>query len=421
MHGDTATDRMLRIETNMGFTGNPLGLGHTSRMDSLERIRDDVWTRWRAQFARIERAADRPPQATTRVYSTGPIFELKNYTPRRFKPGGRHTAQPRPECDNDVYWLDGNGRPVYMERRHSFNGIDWRGQFQYAAGEAEYAEWCLQTGVCSQYTRVTLEGDLPRTFQQLRVNTAGSAPVWRGLPPARQIDAIAENPMNYSIWLETYSVRDGRIESGEKYTEGLGLPPLRAALTYEYTGDKLERIVQRWEHGEEQTVFAARRPSGARALADSLSRRIANRAVEALEAAGFSAPLSALEMSYQSGESIVPMLIPATEADHVTSLSLVLAIDQDRWITLDPEEFEPELTDFRSRMEKTGSWTAGTRMLREAARQVTRSVPSRVRTSPTFIAFAIDWEAEGDDLESVVRECGATAAALADLKARGWI
>jgi len=60
-------------------------------------------------------------------------------------------------------------------------------------------------------------------------------------------------------------------------------------------------------------------------------------------------------------------------------------------------------------------------MLRQAARQVTELAPARLRTSPFFVAYAIDWEAEGDQVEAILQECGATEESLREFRSRGWI
>jgi hypothetical protein len=390
-------------------------------METLEQLRLELWARWRQQLERSPRGIQKPIDAATAVYATRPIFDLRKYTPPRFKPTGRRTSHPVAATDNRVYWLDMHERPLYTEFRHSYNGVDWRGLYRYAPDEAEYTEWCLQTGVCSQYDRLVFENDQPRSFQRLLINGRGSFPIWRGLNTRRLMDAIESSPNNYSVWIETYDVRDGRIQSGQNYIEGMGSPPLRATLAYTYAGGKLERIVQRWESGEEQTVFAARRPVGLKTLSQELSRRIALRAIEGLRAARIDSPLVALEMNYRSVEAYAPALIPATERDTISSLSLVAAIPPGRWIQLPAEDFEPAMTDFRERLERTGGWQAGTRMLREAARQVTGAARTQLNTMETFVAFAIDWEMEDDDLAAILEECGATPESLHAFRAKGWI
>lgn len=355
------------------------------------------------------------------LYGRGPLFDLKSYTPLAFKPGGRTSSQPFAGVDNWIYRLDSAGRPIAMETRHSYNGIDWRGVYQYAADGAEYAEWCLQTGVCSQHDRVTIRDGQTVAFQRLSVNARGSFPVWRGVSKAKLIERIASDPKNYQIVIERYDVRDGRIEGGEAYTEGLGAPPMHSTLKYVYLDGTLDRVLERSPSGDERTVFAAQRPVSLQQLSDDLSRRIAELTVDLARGRASESPLTALELSYRSVASYIPLIIPSTEHDDLPSLCLVVAIDASRWIELPEESLAPAITDFHERLRTTEQYDAGTQMLRNAARHVNALARARLRTTALFVAYAIDWEAEGDQLEAILQECGATAESLDLFRSRGWI
>lgn len=362
------------------------------------------------------------PAGTERVlYGSGPLFDLKNYSPQAYKPGGRNSSKPFSGLDNWVYRLDSEGRPIRMDTRHSHNQIDWRGIYQYSPGEAEYAEWCLQTGVCSQHDRATVREGHTVAFQRLAINARGSFPVWQGVPKATLMERIAADPKNYQILIERYDVRDGRIQGGEAYTEGLGATATRSTLSHTYLDGALDRIVQHWASGDQRTVFAARRPMSLPQLSSDLSRRIAERTVDLLRTRESRVPLSAVELSYRSVETYVPLIIPCTEQDAISQLCLTVAIDAGRWIELPEEALAPAITDFHERLRTTEQYDVGTEMLRQAARQVTELAPARLRTSPFFVAYAIDWEAEGDQVATILQECGATAESLREFRSRGWI
>jgi hypothetical protein len=388
--------------------------------DRLEQLRLDLWSRWREQVGRSV-AIQKPADAVKVTYSTARLFDLKTYAPAAFRPGGRHSTHPSPAMDSHIYWLDAQGRPVYTEYRHSFNKTDWRGIYRYSPDEAEHIEWCVQTRVCSRYVRASFENGQPRAFQRLLINGEGSFPIWQGLSARKLVDAIESSSNNYSLSVEAYDVLDGKVQSVESYTAGLGSPPVRATLEYLYADGRLERIVRRSERGGEQTIFAARRPLSLKKLSRELSARIAARTIEQLRAARLDSPLVALEMNYRSVESYVPVLIPATERDDITSLNLVLGIDRSRWISLSEEEFAPVITDFAERLHKTRGWHAGTRMLREAARLVTEAAPAQVDTKNFFVAFAVDWEMEGDDLPNILQQCGASPEMMEGFRAHGWL
>jgi hypothetical protein len=388
-------------------------------MDDIERLIDDLWARWEGELSHRPPAPE-PSQAGGRVvYGRSALFDLKDYTPRRFRPQRRASRQVIPGIDNHVYHLDDKGRPRQMTTRHSFNRIDWIGVYSYSTEEADYREWCTQTGVCSQYDRLTLEDAVPASFQRLRINGQGSFPIW-AWRTGQKVRHIRSSELNYQIWVERYASRHGRIESGVSFIGGMGWPPTRYELIYSYAGDKLERIVRRAPSGEEQTVFAARKASSLSALSAELSRAIAERALEVLRDTSLNSPLVALELAYQSHESYVPALLPLTEEDDIADLAQAAA-SIDRWLPLREEDFAPGITDFHERLRATEKHEAGTRMLRDAARQITERAPRQLRTAAHFVAFAVDWELEGDELPAILTACGASRDAMRAMAARGWI
>jgi hypothetical protein len=196
---------------------------------------------------------------------------------------------------------------------------------------------------------------------------------------------------------------------------------MRATLHYTYTGDRLERIVQRSASLGDQTVYAAPQATGLERLSADLARRIAEATVEAMRGRKKEFPLAALELSYRAVQSYVPVVIPCSERDALSELCLCTAIDVRRWIELREEQFSPAMADFQERLRRTEEYDAGTRMLRDAARQVAELARRQLPVTPHFVAYAIDWELEGDQLATILRECGASADALRDFQSRGWI
>jgi hypothetical protein len=308
-----------------------------------------------------------------------------------------------------------------MDTRHSVNRTEWYGTYDYTADGAEYVEWCLQTGVCSQYARVTIREGVPAAFQRLAINARGSFPVWQGVARPTLIELIASDRKNYQIVLERYDVRDGRIEGGEAYTEGLGAPPMRATLQYTYAGDKLDRVVQHSASLGDQTVYAAPQATSLERLSADLARRIAEATVEAMRGRKKEFPLAALELSYRAVQSYVPVIVPCSERDARPGPCLCTAIDVRRWIELREADFSPAMVEFQERLRSTEQYDAGTQMLRDAARQVAELARRQLPVTPHFVAYAIDWELEGDELATILRECGAGADALREFQSRGWI
>jgi hypothetical protein len=48
-----------------------------------------------------------------------------------------------------------------MNASHVVNKIDWEGLYLYSDTEVEYVEFCLQTKVVNNYTRIAFHNALP--------------------------------------------------------------------------------------------------------------------------------------------------------------------------------------------------------------------------------------------------------------------
>jgi hypothetical protein len=59
-------------------------------------------------------------------------------------------------------------------------------------------------------------------------------------------------------------------------------------------------------------------------------------------------------------------------------------------------------------------------MLRRAGSVVTKRATDSLMTAGCFVAYAIDWEFEGQNLPTILKGCGASAATLKELKRIGW-
>jgi hypothetical protein len=396
-------------------------LAYTSIVDSLERLRNDLWERWMEAFDRFPALSRTPAFSQKVVYAKVPLFSLKSYTPGIFPAGGR-TFQTPPEGINAcfTYRLDGKGHPLQMASRHLANRTEWRGLYLYGDTEVEYIELCVNTKVVSEYSRMEFHSGIPSTFQRIRINGGGSH-VENRIGKAA-VESIQRDSYFYWLELEEYKIEAERLASAAALSEGARLPPTRSNLEYSYAPDgSLQRIDRVLEDGRKVTEFAVKSKSGITELSARLSEKIAVRTIDALKTAKFAAPMQVLEVSFRSVTNYLPILIPATVEDSVSDLSLTLSIDSNRWMSLVAEEFEPDMTDFAQRLSNTEKWDLGSKMVRQAARKVTERAPDFIATADSFLAFAIDWELEGHDLAAILKQCGATAATLKRLKTIGWL
>ena len=60
-------------------------------------------------------------------------------------------------------------------------------------------------------------------------------------------------------------------------------------------------------------------------------------------------------------------------------------------------------------------------MLRRAGSVVAKRATDSLMTAGCFVAYAIDWKFEGQNLPTILKGCGASAATLKELKRIGWL
>jgi hypothetical protein len=97
-----------------------------------------------------------------------------------------------------------------------------------------------------------------------------------------------------------------------------------------------------------------------------------------------------------------------TTADRTSGLALAAEIDESRWLTLDDDVAAPELAELEQRAGDSSS--ALVKMLRAVACSVTERARAELPVTPDFVAFAIDWEIEGDNVKKILKGSGASDA-----------
>ena len=397
-------------------------LEYTCHVDTLDQLREDLWTRWRNAFDWIGELRSAPQASGDRkVYANSARFNLRDYRLDSFPAGGRVLKEPPKEANfYYAYQLDERGRPVHMSARHIVNKIDWEAFYRYSETEVEYVEFCLQTKVVNDYSRVAFHHGVPATFQHFKVNGGGSH--LAGRTGKKAIELIASSSFNYFIEVEEYDSCDGRISSGRAFTEGMGTAQARYALEYSYSENgKLLQVNRMHDSGRKTTQFAAQTSTGTSDLADRLSEKIADRVIQSLKNANFDSPLLSVELFYRQVTNYVPHITAVTEQGFSANPGPVATLDHKHWFDLTDQDFEPEMTEFTERLKADEEWEPGTSMLRKAALLIHQELPRAVSTADCFVVFPIDWEFEGHDLEAILKECGATGQTLTKLEALGWL
>jgi len=385
---------------------------------TLEELREDLVRRWKAAFDRRAEADAKAQGVVKAVFTRAPAFALSGYTTTKFKAGARVSKMPSADGDDYVFDLDSQGRPLRVRYAHKVNRVAWRGFYRYAPDEIENIEFCVETAVPNLYNRLILSGQSVIAEQRFICNSGGSGNQLERGSTVDKIERILADPHAYFIYITRYRVERGVTKSAEEHHE-VGGETYRPTLEYGYAGDKLERIIQHWPGGERRTVFAAKTKTTVAELGEQLAAKIAAATLAALAKARLSAPLVALELSYREGEHHIPLLVPLTADDQIDSLTLAAEIDPAHWIALSEEDFAPEITQFNQRTAE--NITALAKMLRNAARLVTERAPGALRVADGFVAFAIDWELEGEQIEEILEQCGAAPAKIKAWKTQRWI
>jgi hypothetical protein len=200
------------------------------------------------------------------------------------------------------------------------------------------------------------------------------------------------------------------------------LPRTRSVLEYSYSNTgKLLQVTRTQDTGWKTTDYAAQTATSTIDLADRLSEKIAARVIESLKKMEFASPLLSVELFYRQVTNYVPHIFPVTERDFFASPGPIATFDHKHCIDLTDQDFEPDMAEFTERLTTDEEWDPGTSMLRRAAFLLQQRLPQLLPTVDCFVAFAMDWEFEGQDLEAILKECGASNEALTKLKSIGYL
>ena len=388
-------------------------------MADLTLLRRDLWSRWKEQIAQVDPFQQAHEQGESVAYSKTPLFDLYEYTPSKFPSGGRLLGEPPVDFPNyTTYRLDGSGRPVHSLTRHVVNGIEWQGRYVYSDTEVVHVELNMNSRLPSKYQRLTLEDGLIKSFQRLIIN--GGATFGNNISPADAIDFYMGDSRSHFIWIEGYQYDGRRRTWASVVKQGLRIPETYSELSYSYSGDKLEKVVEHIPGKPDRTVFVAKSKVTSPELGDRLARAVAERVVDELAKASPTGPLVAVELSYRTVDNYLPIIIPCTQADEIESLVLVLSIDPSRWITLSEEDFAPDFVEFRDRLKASTNQEAGRKMVRTAAKLVSELARARLKVTDEFVAYAVDWEFE-PEIKDVLKANGVSQKQIDAFDKRGWL
>ena len=159
-------------------------------------------------------------------------------------------------------------------------------------------------------------------------------------------------------------------------------------------------------------------------LSEILSQKIVESIVDELSKMQFESPLFCLKLSYQYVYNYYPSLIPVTLKfkNWVESEEGPFMADPGDFINPSDQNFETEFLEFIQLIEEKRNWMAGTNMLRRAAKMLTLSkLNNKIKVTDGFVAFPVDWEIEGMELDKILIQCGAEKSKVKEWKKLKWI
>jgi hypothetical protein len=268
---------------------------------------------------------------------------------------------------------------------------------------------------------MTFSAGIETTRQELIVNCGGYWPALADGSVADRIAEILNNPRNCYCLVRDYTVRDKRTFSGRELRMGLGFDGDFTPIEYTYDASgELERVVQIWPEGK-QVLFAKRSALTTSKLTELLAARITDHVIDALHQQRPGEQLSAVELNYRAGDSLDMVAVPLWENQKIASLQLILEVPQAQWAELPEDKLGDEGAILSARLAKSEQWTPVKKMMRLASKLIMESAGRRLALSPEFIAYAIDWEVEGEQLKKVLTACGVSKDLLMAWKQKGLL
>ncbi|QHS58073.1 hypothetical protein [Chitinophaga agri] len=405
----------------------------------LEILKENLLSRWKQAFIEFHLLEEFKNNITSEKYVPGVRYNLDDYgTPAFLQPEEKvfPVGRVRELGDFHFYGFTADGLPSYTSYAHSVNKQYWGGYYTYGKEWVEYIEYNLNTRIPSSIKRIQFDAHGRKiAYQSLIVNSRGSDASYEDMTNEEKIHTIIDNEHAMFCNLEHYEIVDGRIVRADclSIVPGAGESKYENIYTYDESGE-LTEIRHVYETGLSQLAYV--KPDtglDVHVLIDTVAELMAAAIVDTLVEDGVEAPLALLELNYHCVDVYIPSLSPRSVAftkkisdqhpDEDIFDLIFLATELDHpFLDINREQFERPFTQLMTIIRREEKWEMGTLMLRKVAHILTTTrLSGRIPVGEEFAAYAVDWSMEMEDFEDVLRECGATATAIASWKERGWL
>lgn len=397
---------------------------------------NDIFERWVKAIDEIDTIREHREKIQTIKYAPSFRYDLKNYHHSDIRAGGIfYDQQPNEEIDYHIYGFDNNGLPIHVSYEHRWNKIHWEGLYNYSDRRVEYLEFCLETNVPSCIQVVKYENNRKTSFQHFNLNGRGST--FPLLKDSKEIFIERIKNDQYSIIsnVERYVYNADRIVKAECFSVSPGLGQFHYEKRYAYDDQgELTEVKSFFPNGSSQLEYV-RVPGeinlNTQNLLYSLAERIAESIIESLLKHDIEQPICLLELNYRRLDRYLPLIkaLSLFEKEEIIShcegpevLELLFITGYNNYIDIDSNVFEQQLQQLIQLMEEREDFDLGTDMLRKTASILTlNKLDQKIAVSDDFVAYAIDWEMEGQEFEEILKECGQSPEIIEEWKAKEWI
>lgn len=404
----------------------------------LELQKQDLLSRWKHAFNEIGDLQKHKDKIQTEKYIPGFRYDLKDYGTALFlKPEEKlfPEARSREISDYHFYGFTADGLPCYTSFGHRVSKVSWEGCYSYSDTFVEYIEFCMETGIPSNIQRYIYNNGEKVCYQSLSVNSRGNIAIYKDVPAEEIIDGLINDQYSLSCTIEKYTSENGRILKADCVAIAPGDGEYRYEEIYRYdlTG-RLDEIRTVYEDGKTSLAYVQlNNDIDIEQLSEAVSENMALAIIDTLLDAKIDVPLSLLEINYKFVTEYLPLLTPRSlafteevtrnhEDEDIFDLIFLSTEISHAYIETNPSNFERLFRQFIQIVEREEKWDLGTAMLRRVAYLLTTNkLNNKIPVASEFAAYAIDWEADMEEFEEILGECGVGRPVISSWKDRGWL